>query len=268
MNRLLAKLKSKSGASLLLVLVLFFLCVMISSVIVVAAASGASLNANRKKPQQGYLSITSAVQLAIKEMEGSGKFVGREETKDYGCNASGIYQYSIQEYNEIVDTVATPIHPDVTAESGEDIWSVDMGDGITEQTKLEGAFSELLLAACTAIYDAKQEQYATSFVVSSDDERLADVTCDFSMDKFYNITMKFTAADTQYAMTLTFKGNQLESSEELPNSLDCVHNISYIETLADGSMQSATGTRTLSGKKNIKRTTITWVLPTVTKGVD
>ena len=265
MNRLLAKLKSKSGASLLLVLVLFFLCVMISSVIVVAAASGASRNANRKKQQQGYLSITSAVQLAIKEMEGSGKFVGREETKDYGCNASGIHQYSIQEYNEIVDTVATPIHPDVTAESGEDIWSVDMGD---EQTKLEGAFSELLLAACTDIYVEKEEQYATRFVVSSDDERLADVTCDFSMDKFYNITMKFRAADTQYAMTLSFKGNQVESSAELLNSLDCVHNISYIETLADGSMQSTTGARTLTGTINIKRTTITWKLPTVTKGVD
>ena len=82
MNRLLTKLKSKSGASLLLVLVLFFLCVMISSVIVAAATSGASRNANRERQQQGYLSITSAVELSLEEIKNAGKFVGKEETVD------------------------------------------------------------------------------------------------------------------------------------------------------------------------------------------
>lgn len=260
-HRVCAKLKSNSGASLILVLVLFFLCVMISSVIVAAAASGASRNANREKQQQGYLSIVSAVRLAREEMLNCGKFVGREETADYGCNASGSRWYTPVYYDETMDVAATPVHADITEGSGMDIWGVD------GSTALTGVFRKLLMEACEEIYDERQSSFSSDFTITSDDARLADVYCNFFMDSDFNIAMKFTAADTNYAMTLRFTANQVESSEAV--EFECVHSFSYMEERMDGSMVlNSDVSRNLEGGKNIRRTTITWNLPTVSKGVD
>lgn len=261
-NRLYEKLRSKSGSSLVIVLILFFLCVMVSSVVVAAATSGASRNVNRKEQQQGYLSMISAVELLVKEIQENNSFVGVEVEKDYACNETGTKKL-ISTY-ELIDKDS---HEDELVSNGTAVKSVDF-----EQTSLECAFGELLLNACTQIYEnqsAIQDGYTAKFTISAIDERFADVYCVFTMDDNYNIkiTMKLTRDDTEatsYAMTLNFTGQKQISTEH--EILTCVHNIKSSIEQGDGSLKDENIPLELEGELRKTYTGVTWELPIVKKG--
>ncbi len=260
-KRISARLKSNSGASIILVLILLLMCVMVSSVIVMAAATGASRNAARKNQQRGYIAIMSAVRLIADEVESCGKFVGQAVTLDYACNIDGEQQYIPTHNGEtmIVDE-NNPKHADITENSGIDIWSVDV-----LSTELDGAFGSLIYDACKAIYDDKHSGYTTAFTIASADERIPDVNCEFIMDSSYSIIIVLTAADSDYVMTLKFNsvvGQGLETSD-----ITCVHTINYNKVKQDGSLiPNQTKEINPVGTKTIKRTTVTWGLPSITKG--
>ena len=86
MNCIRKKLKNNSGASVLLALGLFIICTMISSVVIAAAAGGSSRNVKRVEQQKEYLSISSAAQAVMAEMQKLEKYVGKETTLEYACN--------------------------------------------------------------------------------------------------------------------------------------------------------------------------------------
>ena len=75
MNCIRKKLKNNSGASVLLALGLFIICTMISSVVIAAAAGGSSRNVKRVEQQKEYLSISSAAQAVMAEMQKLEKYV-------------------------------------------------------------------------------------------------------------------------------------------------------------------------------------------------
>lgn len=86
-NRIRKKLQSNSGASVMIALGLFLICIMISSVVVTAAASGSSRNRkDRIEQQREYLSISSAAQTVMDEINKLTQYVGRETDSDYACN--------------------------------------------------------------------------------------------------------------------------------------------------------------------------------------
>ncbi len=260
MKRIYSKLKSNSGASIILVLVLFLICVMVSSVIVMAASTGASRNANRKRQQQGYLSITSAVEFIVAEINESGKYVGKVECLDYGCNIEGEQVYMATHNGEtLIDEESNAPHVDITENTEGVLRCTDY-----ETSALGGVFRGMLEDACTEIYVNKQTNYTTSFVIEAEDERLSDVSCEFIMDSAYNIIMVLSAADCDYKMTVRFAGS-IENSNE-PSVISCTHQIKY-NLIVNGSLiPGQTKEIHPSGKKTIKRTTVTWGLPSVTKG--
>lgn len=270
-ERALKKLKSKSGSSLVLVLVLFLLCVMISSVVVMAAATGASRNASRKTQQQGYLSVISAAKLFAKEMESAGSFVGAETTEDYACNntLSKKISFSTAYLN------AELVYPN-TAHT-----DIDKERSVASTTTLDGAFQDLIKAACAQIYVNKQSSYTSTFTIAAVDERFADVYGTFVMDANYDITvtlklaLDFSGTDdgtgvvadaSAYAMTLYYKG-ATTAHNEAPE-LICTHDIYYTTEPADGSV-GVTAIRygaELTGRKTIDYTEVTWTRSSVKKG--
>ena len=253
------KLRSNTGSSLILVLMLFFLCVMVSSVVVGVATSSAGRITKREQQQQGYLSVVSAVELAVAEMKNCGKFTGKETATDYGCNEDedGRMWWVPIYYDEI----RTEYHEsDADSNSGVDIWEVD-----AENTNLTGVFADLLKAACTAIYDAKLTEYTNGFTLESGDARLTNVHCDFTMDEDYNITMTFTGAGTSYSITVRFPAYIMTGKEE--TGISCSHNITYKEPTYWGSYNTVNAERSFDGIATIERTMIGWGTPTISKGV-
>ena len=137
------KLRSNTGSSLILVLMLFFLCVMVSSVVVGVATSSAGRITKREQQQQGYLSVVSAVELAVAEMKNCGKFTGKETATDYGCNEDedGRMWWVPIYYDEI----RTEYHEsDADSNSGVDIWEVDAENTNLTGVKLLSLFSSHL----------------------------------------------------------------------------------------------------------------------------
>ena len=259
-KRIYAKLRSNSGASIILVLILFLICVMVSSVIVMAASTGASRNANRKRQQQGYLSITSAVEFIVEEINASGKYVGKIECMDYGCNIEGEQQYERIYVNEmLIDDESNAPHVDITENTEGVVRCTDI-----ETSALTGVFSGMLEDACEEIYVNKQNNYTTTFVIEAEDERLSDVSCEFIMDSAYNIIMVLSAADCDYKMTVRFTGG-IENSGE-PEWGYCTHRISYDQVVNGAHYPGHEMDIHPVSKKTIKRTTVTWGLPSVTKG--
>lgn len=268
-SRIYEKLKSKSGASFIIVLILFFLCVMVSSVVVAAATSGASRDVNRKEQQQAYLSMISALELIVAEMkveEAGISFVGVEVTKDFGCNTSGS-----KKLPAAYELVKNDPCEDELVENGGAVKSVAY-----EKTNLECAFKDLLLEACTQMYESQnqnilQTDYTAKFTIHANDERFTDVYCVFTMDRNYHIklTMKLTADDTEtksYAMTLNFTGQTQLSTES--ETLSCTHKIKTSVEQGDGSLGDDIKPLELDGVLTKTYTTVTWDLPTVKKGVE
>lgn len=228
-TRIKNKLKENKGASLILVLLLFLMCVMVSSAVVATATAGAGRNANRRQQQQRYLSILSATRLMAKEMESSGKFSGTVTLRDFGCNITGDLQFEpeLEHPEEEIDESDPDNKPctDVTLNS--------TGNREVKADELGGALAGLLETACTAIYLQTTEFYTTTFTIESEDSRLPNVTCAFSMDEWYNITMYLSVGSEAYAATLKFAGNATEGEPDV-EEFHCKHDIIFTEVTEDG----------------------------------
>lgn len=70
MERLRAKLKSESGASITYALLLFLVCAVLSSIILVASTAASGRISNLTKTDQRYYSVTSAAELVKNEIAG------------------------------------------------------------------------------------------------------------------------------------------------------------------------------------------------------
>ncbi len=70
MERIRAKLKSETGASITYGLLLFLVCAVLSSVILVAATAAAGRISNLAETDQRYYSVTSAAELVKKAIDG------------------------------------------------------------------------------------------------------------------------------------------------------------------------------------------------------
>lgn len=271
-NKLNKKLRSNTGSSLILVLMLFFMCVMVSSIVVAVAGSGAGRIAKRQTQQQGYLSVISAVELAIDEMNECGGAVGIETTIDYGCNDLGHKYYSpafIEETryeDKDPDGALGYHHNDVTANRAAvnevDVWQVDGNN-------LKGIFADLLKTACTAVYDSGEEKYTNSFTIESDDDRLTNVHCDFTMYGDYTITMTFTGENTNYTMTVIFPYAPSDPTEEHTPYI-CSHKVKgkREENGAVSEEFDEKIPREFGGDIKTVKTQITWGTPTIIKGVE
>ena len=271
-NKLNKKLRSNTGSSLILVLMLFFMCVMVSSVVVAVAGSGAGRIAKRETQQQGYLSVLSAVELAIEEMKDCGKVVGIDTTIDFGCNDLGRKYYS-PAYIEETRTDASQegategygYHTgDVTANraaaNAVDIWQVD-GEN------LEGIFAGLLGKACIAVYDNGEETYTNQFTIESGDGRLTKVYCDFTMYSDYTITMTFTGENTNYTMTVIFPCTPVTTEGQTPYT--CKHVVMGKKEVNGAVNEFAEPIeREFEGVEKTVNTQITWGTPTIIKGVE
>ncbi len=100
MRTLQAKLNSRRGASLLLALLFFLIALLVgASVLMAAASNGGKLKSNVDE-QQAYLTLSSAMQLVVDELDGStysGKYLYSWTTRTQGWATYYYYSYNQQE---------------------------------------------------------------------------------------------------------------------------------------------------------------------------
>lgn len=217
------KLKSNTGASVIMALGLFLICTMISSVIVIAAVSGSTRNVERMESQKEYLSISSAAQLMVDELESlqGKKYIGREEkticecsdytTKEYfEFSGTGIWGYRVSDSDPgIIDVMFLEKCQEehwkkITYKSdaaNSDNVLLDLKEGLDQKDNIEF----LILEAAEEIYLYERNGYEKEFTITMPDteSRLLDVKCKFIMEKDYSITIELTMENSSYAITLS-----------------------------------------------------------------
>ena len=112
MEALKNKFKSRRGASILLAMLFLLVCMMVGASIVMAAASNAGKLDSSKKEQQKYLTLSSALNLLVDELE-SVKYVGV-----YSHTLTPVYgTVSVPKLNDdgdpVLDSEENPVYHDV-----------------------------------------------------------------------------------------------------------------------------------------------------------
>lgn len=95
MKRLRKKLQSESGASLLMALLLLLVCMMVAASILGAAASNAGKYRSNRVEQQKYLTLSSALNLVIDEIE-KAEYKGQYEVYEW-TDAGGTECFYIEQ---------------------------------------------------------------------------------------------------------------------------------------------------------------------------
>lgn len=201
MNRIKAKLKSQTGASILIALMLFLVCAMVGSVVLSSAAGNADKMRNRRSEQQEYLSISSAARL-IQNAMGTTVYSGRENYTVYEC------------YGE-----TKPLDPEKHS---------DVADVCTEMTFDNDEDAGLKADIAAIVYQAYRShtKYVTPIPVSDEITKnfvisgngVDDVNVTMILDTTtYNLVFQLTAAGSSvadYAMTLTFNASVVSPNKE------------------------------------------------------
>ena len=279
------KLNSNRGASMILVLALFLICIMVSSVIIASAASGISRNAQREKQQQGYLAISSAVDLLREELENlndNGVYVGSCRTKRYGCQdctiAASMYYFggTVDGYRLDASYIQEPLDDghlliDTPHREGEEVKGTD-----SNSTALSGIFGDLFYRASEHVYEeGKAYREWITIDLANKDERLPEVTCEFVMDYQYNMLFVLTTEQSSYSVRIEVNAQKVESTPSamyITDPMDPeadIHKIYYKKYQAsDGSFIDAKDEDfVIPVRITTVVTTVKWGKPVVEKGV-
>lgn len=119
MRALKAKLNSRRGASLLLALLFFLIALLVGASILMAAASNGGKAKSNRDEQQAYLTLSSALQLVVDDINGatySGKYL--YEYKYATNNYNIIFAYTQQE-GECTSQFLAPFRPAIEQEFSE-----------------------------------------------------------------------------------------------------------------------------------------------------
>lgn len=231
MNLVKKKLNSKRGASMILVLSLFLICVMVSSVILAAASSGLSRNAQRVQQQRGYLAVSSASDLIVKELKTLGKYIGVKKISRYCCEDctieatiydeegnphSGVRldaEYIVGEESHPLDDGHVLI---IDEEAGYVIHEPEEAPATHDCSGLRGVFNNVFARGCAQIFETGMIYEETiKFDLSVDgstDERISEVICYFTMDDEYNVKFLLTTEESGYAVSISCSAKVENSS--------------------------------------------------------
>lgn len=281
MNSIRKKLNNNSGSSIMLALGLLLICTMISTVVVTMAAAGSSRHTKKRVEQQReYLSISSAAQTVMQEIEKIEKYEGKEMDLDYACNdycngfpesARTSASYLLEGGEEIPS--GWGLSTDVSSLLGKtevrDVLlshdfniSAHMDEEdkiISNSTQPEGALADMVDKGMETIYWNKTaESYEKTFQISTSDERVKTVNGKFMMDKDYDITVELTIGST-YAITITAKANTEEGNTQ--ESLACSHTLYYNYYDGDAFKSAKDTGVSIVGTKDIRTINVTWDEP-------
>lgn len=207
------KLHNNHGASMILVLALFFTCIMVSSVIVFGASGGASRNAERIRSQRGYLAVSSAAELLVRELKLTNEYVGKNTIRKYGCEQCNIpvnmiyFGENVAGYRLDADYIPDPLDdghlilPVIHSDMGEDRQTDE------DNTQWQGILGELVIRGAEHVYkkDATYEE-TLNLELAVTDERLPAVEGHFTMDREYNMVFVLTADNSEYGLTIKVPG--------------------------------------------------------------
>ena len=277
MNSIKKKLNNNSGSSIMLALGLLLICTMISSVVVTMAAAGSSRHTKKRVEQQReYLSISSAAQTVMQEIEKIEQYEGEEIALDYACNdyCSGFPTPNANNVSYHIDGVEEKVNGwRLSSDFSSLLGKTDVKDilllapnehqdkdyeKIKYSTQPEGALADMVDKGMEKIYwNNTAETYEETFQISTSDERVKTVNGTFIMDKDYDITVELTIGST-YAITITAKANTEKGNTQ--ESLACSHTLYY--NYYDGEVfKSAKDGVSIVGTKDIRTINVTWDEP-------
>ena len=270
------KIKQQNGSSILIALALFLICAMVASSVIVAAASGSTRNVNRVDKQQAYLSISSAAGMLLKELDSVGQFVGSATKKEYGCSqyakdgCKEHYTY-LGVGRDIIGYKFTDcpmgreatILPELCV--SDEVFSEHRMD---ESSAVKGLLKEVIEDASLCICQGNAlTGYQTTFTIDAGEQRLPVVTCDFSMDSSYDITLVLHTDVSEYAVTIFLEGHSFKDDVLLTEDLPCTHEVYYKVKQGDHYVTRVNDAYVFtSGKKYIEKLNVTWDAPKLTKG--
>lgn len=270
------KVKQKKGSSLLIALALLLICMMVASSVVVAATSGSTRNANREKKQQAYLSISSASSVLLKELDSVGQFVASASKNQYGCSqyiADGCKEHYTYlgvgrsiigyKFTDCPSGREATILPELCISD-----SVFSEHQLDESSAVKGLLKEVIEEGALCIAQGQSlSGYQTTFTIDADEERLPVVTCDFSMEASYDITIVLRTDVSDYALTIYMEGHSLVDDVLLSEDLPCTHTVYYKVKQGDHYVTKVNENYTFtSGKKYTEKLKVTWDAPKVAKG--
>ncbi len=270
-NRCRNKLKENTGSSMILVLALFLICVMVSSVIIATAASGSSRNLRRTTQQRAYLAVSSATDLLVEEFRVMGSFVGKRVEKQYGCRdctvAAGVDNGYWLEASLIPNNMNEGYIIFIEENHEESGTKVVVDESATTLT---GPLGELMKRGTQSVYD-KHTSYTESFTIAlneAEEERLPEVTCKFTVDEEYRVTIEVTTADSDYTVMIEAQAG-FATTETTNTDISCTHRIYYKElNTEEGAFENRYANLDIAGEQKESIITVNWGPPIVTKGVD
>lgn len=283
MHQISQKMRNNSGASMLLTLALLLVCVMVSSVIVASATSGASRNENRTIQQREYLAISSAAQLIQKNLTGIGSVTETSVITRYPCYT--YKKYPIEKING-VNAILIPTPSEFTEDvekfylvlpSGTNLCGDVKNDTISEEDiKLNGPFAEIMERASKEVF-FNHRPYTEEFTMevtseNGTEERLPEVHCEFRMSTNFNVKVEITSAtgESNYAITVSMDANEpIYDDTGIKQEVSCQH--SYMYVVLKGNIYDyvmPTEKWTFRHEVTSPATTITWLNPTIEKGVE